>query len=133
MAWTADELARIGDATELELATDGPNGVSAFTTMWVARVGDELYVRSAGGPGRPWFRRATTIGSGRIRAGGVEAAVHFESDEGADEAPHATIDAEYHRKYDRYGPGPVGHVTGTSSHAVTIRLVKVDPSGANHE
>ena len=132
MAWTADELARIGGATELELATDGPNGVSAFTTMWVARVGDELYVRSAGGPGRPWFRRARASGGGRIRARGVEAAVHFERDD-ANGATHAAIDAEYHRKYDRYGPGPVGHVTGTTSHAVTIRLVKIDPSGANHE
>jgi hypothetical protein len=32
----------------------------------------------------------------------------------------------YHAKYDRYGPGPVGHVTGPDTHAVTIRLVHSD-------
>jgi hypothetical protein len=40
--------------------------------MWVVPVADELYVRSAGGPGRPWYRRALASGTGRIRAGGVE-------------------------------------------------------------
>ena len=48
--WTDDELARIGDATELELASRRPDGtLRSFTTMWVVRVGDDLYVRSAGG------------------------------------------------------------------------------------
>ena len=40
--------------------------------MWVVRVGDDLYVRSAGGPGRPWYRNALASGAGRIRAAGIE-------------------------------------------------------------
>ncbi len=45
------------------------------TTMWVVRVGADLYVRSAGGPHRPWYRHALTSGVGRIRAGGIDSDV----------------------------------------------------------
>jgi hypothetical protein len=81
--------------------------------------GDELYVRSAGGADRPWYRRTIASGAGRIRAGGVEADVVFGA---ADDDVGAAIDAAYHAKYDRFGPRPVGHVTSQEAHAVTIRL-----------
>ena len=50
--------------------------------------------------------------AGRIRAGGIERDVTFE-----DSSPdaHVAMDAAYHAKCDRYGPGPVGSVVG--SHA----------------
>jgi len=120
MRWTEQQLTRIGSATELELASRRSDGtLRPYTTMWVVRVGDDLYVRSAGGPGRPWYRHALASGNGRVRAGGVEADVSFIP---SDHAPHEAIDAAYHAKYDRYGPEPVGHVTGHPSHLVTIRL-----------
>ena len=40
--------------------------------MWVVRVDDDVYVRSAHGPDNGWYRRAVASGTGRIRAGGVE-------------------------------------------------------------
>jgi len=121
-AWTPEELDRIGRAEELHLATrrrDG--GLSRYVTMWVVRAGHELYVRSAYGPGNPWYRRATAAGEGRVRAGGVERDVTFAS---AGPAVQGGIDAAYHAKYDRYGPQIVGSVTGPQAHAVTIRLAK---------
>lgn len=123
--WNDDELRAIGGATELQLASKRHDGtLRSFTTMWVARVADDLYVRSAGGPTRPWYRHALASGTGRIRAGGVERDVTF----GATPSEvHDAIDATYHSKYDRYGPGPVGAVTGPGSHPVTIRLVKSEP------
>ena len=42
----------------------------------------------------------------------------------ADAAVQGDIDAAYHAKYDRYGAGIVGHVTGPDAHAVTVRLAK---------
>jgi hypothetical protein len=42
----------------------------------------------------------------------------------ANAAVQDDIDAAYHTKYDRYGAGIVGHVTGPASHAVTVRLIK---------
>jgi hypothetical protein len=120
--WTAEELQRIGGAQELRLAARRQDGsLRPSTIMWVIRAGNELYVRSAGGPERPWYRAATASGSGRIQAGGLDAEVEFTA-----AAPEANpdIDAAYHAKYDRYGPSIVGHVTGPAAHAVTIRLIK---------
>jgi hypothetical protein len=118
--WTDDELSRIGEAQELQLASARRDGeLRPYTTMWVVRVGDDLYVRSAYGPDNPWYRRAKASGSGRIRAGGVEREVTF-----AEPAPdvHAGIDGAYHAKYDRYGPEIVGTVVGPDAETVTIRL-----------
>jgi hypothetical protein len=120
-AWTSEELTRIGEAEELRLASARPDGtVGRYTTMWVVRAGDELYVRSAYGPDSRWYRRARARGAGRIRAGGVERDVTFAD---AAEDVHATIDAAYHGKYDRYGPRIVGTVVGPHARAVTVRLV----------
>jgi hypothetical protein len=120
--WTGEELQRIGGAPELRLVARRQDGsLRPFTTIWVVRAGDDLYVRSAGGPKRPWYRAAVASRAGRIQAGGVDAEVEF-----ATAAPQANqqIDSEYHAKYDRYGPGIVGHVTGPAAHAVTICLTR---------
>jgi hypothetical protein len=118
--WTPDELDRIGAAEELQLASRRANGtMRPYVTMWVVRVDDDLYVRSAYGPDNPWYRRATASGAGRIRAGGVERDVSFGQ---ADPGVHADIDAAYHAKYNRYGPRIVGSVVGADAHRVTVRL-----------
>jgi hypothetical protein len=118
--WSEQELHQMGAATELELAPRRQDdSLGRFTTMWVVRVGDDLYTRSAGGPDRCWYKRALASGDGRVRAGGIEADALFTD---ARDAPQEAIDAAYHHKYDRYGPGPVGHVTGAAAHPVTIRL-----------
>ena len=125
-AWTDVELRRIGEAQELQLASERPDGtLRGYVTMWVVHAGDELYVRSAHGADNPWFRRATTSGMGRIRAGGLERDVTF-----AEAAPgvQVDIDAAYHAKYDRYGPEIVGTVVGSQAHDLTIRLVPRSPS-----
>ena len=119
--WTTDDLDRIGTAEELELTSHRDDGsLRPYVTMWVVRVDDDVYVRSAHGPGNGWYRRAVASGTGRIRAGGVEADVDFTTDGPA--APEA-IDAAYHAKYDRYGPRIVGSVVGPDAADVTIRLV----------
>jgi hypothetical protein len=120
-AWTNDELTKIGEAEELQLASIRPDGtLRPYVTMWVVRAGDDLYIRSAYGPNNPWFRRAKVSGAGRIRAGGLERDVAF-----VEAAPdvHAAIDAAYHAKYDRYGPRIVGSVVGPEVKAMTIKLV----------
>ena len=70
--WTTGELDRIGSSEELDLASRRVDGsLRGFVTMWVVRVGDDLYVRSAGGADRPWYRHARASGLGTVRAGGV--------------------------------------------------------------
>jgi hypothetical protein len=93
-AWTEEELGRIGEARELQLASTRSDGtLRPYVTMWVVRAGDELYVRSAYGPNNPWFHRAKASGVGRIRVGGVEREVTF-----AEPGPgvHAGIDTLPH-------------------------------------
>jgi hypothetical protein len=119
--WAADELTRIGHATELQVASRRSDGsLRPFVTIWVVRVGDDLYVRSAYGTDNPWFRRAKTSGEGRVRAGGVERDVTFTAPAGD---ASADIDAAYHLKYDRYGPRIVGTVVGPHAAPGTLRLV----------
>jgi hypothetical protein len=119
--WTDEDLTRIGEAQELQLASSRPDGtMRPYVTMWVVRAGDGLYVRSAYGPDNPWFRRAKASGAGRVRAGGLERDVVFAE---PDPSVHAAIDAAYHAKYDRHGPEIVGTVVGPGAQAVTIELV----------
>jgi hypothetical protein len=47
-AWTEEELGRIGEAQELQLASERPDGtLRPHVTIWVVRLDDGLYVRSA--------------------------------------------------------------------------------------
>lgn len=119
--WTADELDRIGEADELQIASRRADGsLRKFITIWVVRAGNEVYVRSAYGLDNPWYRRALASGAGRIRAGGVERDV-------AIEAPGSSVDADvtraFHAKYDRYGARMVGTVVSDEAQRATLRLV----------
>jgi hypothetical protein len=122
MSWTSGERDRVSKATELHLAARRPDDtLSRFTTMWVVRVGDDLYVRSAYGPDSTWYRRALRHGRGRIRADGAECDVVLEHVPPEDPV-HTAIDDAYHAKYDRYGPRMVGTVVGPDAAQVTLRL-----------
>jgi hypothetical protein len=119
--WTTDDLARIADAEEVDIASRRPDGtLRRYVTIWVVRVGDDLYVRAVNGRSSPWFRRALASGEGRIRADGIEQDVAFESS--ALDALDS-ITAAYRAKYDRYGPGIVGTVVSPEALASTLRLV----------
>ena len=62
--WTPDELARIGDADELRVASYRRDGtLRKYVIIWVARDGDDLYVRSAYGPENGWYVRAKRSGT----------------------------------------------------------------------
>ena len=128
-SWTDEELRRVGNAAELQIASRRRDGsLRPYVTIWTVRAGDHLYVRSAYGTGNPWFRRATASGTGRIRADGIERDVTFTPASELDAATQAAVDAAYHAKYDRYGQQIVGTVTGAHAAPVTLRLVPQDAS-----
>jgi hypothetical protein len=119
--WTSEELAKIGNAEELAIASRRPDGtLRPFVTIWVVRAGDDLYVRSVKGRSGTWYRRALAAGEGRLRAGGVERDVAFEE---AGPEVQSPVTAAYHEKYDRYGPSIVGTVVSAESATTTLRLV----------
>ncbi len=75
-AWTSDELTKIEAADELRIASLRRDGALRNpVTIWVVRLGDDLYVRSVNGRTRAWFRGAQVRREGR--AGGVEKDVTF--------------------------------------------------------
>jgi hypothetical protein len=119
-SWTDDELRAIDRTEELQIASRRPDGtMRPYVTIWVVRVGDNVYVRSAYGADNPWYVRAKASGAGRVRVGSVERDVVFAE---ADPSVHHDIDAAYHAKYDRYGPNIVDTVVGDEAVPVTIRL-----------
>ena len=120
--WTNDELARIGSADELEIASVRRDGtLRKAVTIWVVRVGADLYVRSANGRAGAWFRRTQTRHEGRIQAGGVEKDVTFVEEAGP--GINDQIDAAYRAKYRRYSPQYVDPIVAPGARAATIKLV----------
>lgn len=118
--WTPQELSRVDSADELQVSSYRPDGtLRPSATIWTVRAGDEVYIRSAYGPGNGWFRRAQASGTGRVRVGGIEKDVTFQTP--ASDV-HDAIDRAYHAKYDRYGPRIVGSVVGPKAVDVTLRL-----------
>src|SRR5919197_4624457 len=101
-AWTRDELGKIEAAEELELASVRRDGTLRNpVTIWVVRVGDDLYVRSWKGRTGSWFSASQVRHEGHIQAGGVDKDVTFLAE--ADVDINDQIDAAYRTKYRRYG------------------------------
>jgi hypothetical protein len=68
--WKADELAAIAAASELEITSRRPDGtLRKPVTIWVVRVGEDLYVRSVRGSEGSWYRGSRQRDEGRIEAG----------------------------------------------------------------
>lgn len=121
-AWTNSELDKIGAADELEIASQRQDGaLRKSRTIWVVRVGNDLYVRSVNGRGSDWFRGVLTRHAGRIQAGGVTKDVTFE--EINDPALQEQISAAYNKKYGHYAREYVDPCLAPPALAATIRLV----------
>jgi hypothetical protein len=119
--WTSDDLTRIGTADELELASVRRDGtLRKPRTIWVVRVGDDLYVRSMYGRTGGWFPATQVRHQGHIRARGVDKDVTFAD---ADRDLNDQIDAAYRDKYRRYGERIIGGVVNPGARAATIKLV----------
>jgi hypothetical protein len=120
--WTSDELNKIGKAEELQIASLRQDGtLRNLVTIWVVRVGDDLYVRSVNGRTSGWFRGAQSRHEGQIRAGGVVKDVSFKEE--PDPATNDQIDAAYATKYRRYAASIISHINGSEARAATINLV----------
>jgi hypothetical protein len=119
-AWTNDELNKIGDSEELDLASVRRDGtLRRSVTMWVVRDGDDLYVRSVNGRNSSWFRSAQARHEARIRAGGVEKDVRLiETDEVNDE-----VDTAYFAKYGGGYPAIVPSIVTPEARDATLKLV----------
>ena len=121
IAWTSDELTKIGAADELEIASLRRDGtLRNRRTIWVVRLVDHLYVRSVNGRMAAWFRGTQVRHEGRIWAGGIEKDVTF-VDAGHDVDDR--IDAAYRTKYRRYAASIVSTIVSSKARSATLKLV----------
>jgi len=119
--WTSEELNKIGTAEELRVTSLRSDGTMRKpVTIWVVRIGDDLYVRSVNGRTSAWFSGVQARHEGHIQAGGVEKDVTFLEEAGLE--INKQIDAAYHAKYRRY-PSSVDHINSPEARLATIRLV----------
>jgi len=119
--WTGNELDKIGTAEELRIACLRQDGTLRNPlTIWVVRLGSDLYVRSANGRASGWFRAAQVRHQGHIQAGGIDKDVTF-VDTGAD--IDAQLDQAYRAKYGHYAAEYFDPIVSAAARAATLRLV----------
>jgi hypothetical protein len=124
-AWSDDDLRRIADAEELDIAPVRRNGeLRSATPIWVVRAGDDLYLRAAYGANKGWHGVARTSRRARISAGGVERDVAIED---AHQSVFDAVDDAYRGKYAGRYASIVDSINDAEHRATTLRLV---PQGA---
>lgn len=119
--WTSEELDQVGKAEELEIASLRQDGtLRKPVTIWVVRLGDGLYVRSAYKRSAAWFRATQVRHEGRVKAGGIDKDVTFVD---VNPAIDDQIDAAYRTKYHRHGAEYVNMVTTPEARSATLKLM----------
>ena len=121
--WIQRDLERIGVADELHLTTFKKDGTwRPPVTIWVVRVGNEVYVRAYRGRETTWFQHIQRRPEGRIEAGGVTKDVTL-VDASSDEVLGNEIDTAYQAKYHRYSATYVDPMIASQARATTLKLV----------
>jgi hypothetical protein len=116
------ELSKIGNADELEIRSlRRDSTLRDPVTIWVVRIGEDLYVRAYKGRTGPWFRGVLTRHEGHISSGGVEKDVTFVEE--ADRELNDLIDSAFRSKYQSYDRQYVDPMVTTQARAATIKLV----------
>ena len=119
--WKSDELAKIGAAEEVQIASVRRDGtLGKPVTVWVVRHGDDVYLRSVRGRGGHWLQGTQARHEGRIRAGGVQQDVAFVD---ADHDVDDEVDAAYRAKYRRYAGSILNSVLTPEARSTTMKLV----------
>jgi len=119
--WASNELNKIGTAEELQIASLRQDGtLRKLVTIWVVRLGDELYVRSVNGRNGSWFRGTQVRHEGHIQAGGIGKDVTFVD---VDPDINDQIDSAYRTKYRRYSASVINSILTSEARSSTIKLV----------
>jgi hypothetical protein len=120
--WTSDELNKVEKAEELQIRSlQGDGTLRNPVTIWVVRLGDDLYIRCVNGREGAWFRGAQSRHEGNISAGGVKKDVTFV--EVSDPGINDQIDGMYRSKYHRYAASIINSIISTDARSATIKLV----------
>jgi hypothetical protein len=122
MSWTAEELALVDAARELDIAVRRADGtLRPWTPIWVVHVGGDVYVRSWYRRDTGWFGLALSTRRARVRVPGVEIDVRIEEVGVGPSGLRADVDDAYRAKY---GGGSTRNMVGDEAAATTLRLLR---------
>ena len=130
--WTADELARIDAAGEVDVATRRQDGtLRTARVVWIVRRDDAVYVRSVNGPTAAWYRGVRSRHEGELTAGRLHRDVVFveageragdgDLDDDLDGDLDGDLDDAYRDKYGR-SSSAVARITADVARTTTLRL-----------
>jgi hypothetical protein len=124
VSWSSEELDRINQSGELQIATRRINGtLRRWVPIWVVCVDDAVYVRTWYRRNTGWFGDVLDRPQARIRVPGLETDVLITDLGEGPSRRRSSVDAAYRAKY-----GPFGHqsmVTDDAA-ATTLRLDRSD-------
>lgn len=121
MSWTAEQLALVGGARELDIAVHRDDGtVRPWTPIWVVHVGGDVYVRTWYRRDTGWFGVALRTRRARVRVPDVEVEVRIEDVGVGPPGVREYVDDAYRAKY---GGGSTGNMVGDEAAATTLRLL----------
>jgi len=119
--WTLDELNEINKVDELRIASQRADGtLRKPVTIWVVKVGEDVFIRSVNGREGAWFRGTQSRHAGHVSVGSIEKDVTFVD---GDPKINNQVDAAYRTKYKRYPTAYVDSVLTANARAATIKLV----------
>jgi hypothetical protein len=114
----ANPLRHLGEAEEISIGFQRPDGSTGSTPVWVVSVGEDVYVRSMNGADGGWYRRLRERPHGQVRENGHVHAVHAEPVVDA-----ATLDAVTRAYEAKYGTSPyLRPLLGPDAISATLRL-----------
>ncbi|MFW0793501.1 DUF2255 family protein [Gordonia sp. CPCC 205515] len=122
MTWSTEQLDLIGESEELHITSHRQDGsLRKWIPIWVVRVDDDLYIRSAYGADGAWYRHATA-GTARVQVGNFESDATLErvTDAQANDRVAEAYRAKYHNQ-----PGALKPMLDAPSAESTVRLVQV--------
>jgi hypothetical protein len=122
--WSAEELARIGTADELQIAVQSLDGtLRRWVPIWVVCVGDQVFVRTWHRRDNGWFGQVLDSRRARIRVPGLDATVAVQDvGKNKDAELRAGVDDAYRAKYGRYGSTTVERMVNDDAAATTLQL-----------
>ena len=121
MSWTAEQLALVDAAPELEIAVHRADGtLRPWTPIWVVHVGGDVYVRTWYRRDTGWFGLALRTRRARVRIPDLEVEVRVEDVGVGPPGVRHDVDDAYRAKY---GGGSTGNMVGDEAAATTLRLL----------
>jgi hypothetical protein len=122
LSWSAEQLDRISQSGELQIATRRSDGtLRRWVPIWVVCVDDAVYVRTWYRRTTGWFGHVLDLPHARIRAYGLEIDVVITDFGESPPGLRSSVDTAYRTKY-----GPSGHQSMVTADAAATTL-RLDP------